>query len=256
MRFTVWLSARTARLLASSDKARSIRLWNLQTGQPLAELTGHEEAVTDLAFLPDGTLLSAGFDETLRLWNIEERNLIRTIELGAKVEKMAPLWDGRRVMLSGAHTGGWGMLTYDLEKGDRISPQPSAQSCLAVSADRRKALVGSVTGLLRVTDMESGELIVQLADPRAKAARDAAISPDGRFALTTTRDGSLHLWDLREGQLLSTVTGDTIGSVTLSPDGRFALTVGQGGKVGVWRLPEGVRLPEKEESLLPPTGND
>jgi hypothetical protein len=48
----------------------------------------------------------------------------------------------------------------------------------------------------------------------------------------------MHLWDLREGKLLTTATGDTIGTITLSPDGRFALTVGQSGKVGVWRLPE------------------
>jgi sugar lactone lactonase YvrE len=235
--------------LASSDRARSIRLWNLETGEARGELTGHTDAVTDLAFLPDGTLLSAGFDETLRLWNIERRELVRTIELGANVEKMAPLWDGKRVMLSGAHTMGWGMLTYDLEKGERISPTPSAQSCLAVSADQRKVLVGSVTGLMRVTDMESGELVVQLADPRANAARDAAISADGRYAITTTREGSMHLWDLHEGKLLTTASGDTIGTITLSPDGRFALTVGRGGEAGVWRLPESVWLPDNEKGL-------
>jgi WD40 repeat protein len=235
--------------LASSDRAKSIRLWNLETGEPQGELTGHTEAVTDLAFLPNGTLLSAGFDETLRLWNIEKRDLVRTIELGARVEKMAPLWDGKRVMLSGAHTGGWGVLTYDLEKGERVSPTPSAQSCLAVSADQRKVLGGSITGLMRVTNMESGELVVQLADPRAKAARDAAISADGRYAITTTRDGSMHLWDLAEGKLLTTATGDTIGTITLSPDGRFALTVGRSGELGIWQLPESVWPPDNEEGL-------
>jgi tRNA A-37 threonylcarbamoyl transferase component Bud32 len=233
------------KILASGDTARSIRLWDLESGDELAELTGHEADVTDLAFMPDGKhLLSAGFDETLRLWNVKQRKLVRTIDLGAKVEKMEPLWDGRRVMLSGAHTGGWGVLTYDVEKGKKIDPKASALSCLAVSADRRKTLIGSIAGLLKVRDAESGQLIVQMADPRAKAARDAAISPDGRFAVTTTRQGTMHLWDLKEGlfgRRLTSVDRETIGVVSLSPDGRFALTLGRRrGDVGIWQMPERV----------------
>lgn len=238
------------KLLASSDKSKSIRLWNFETGEQIAELTGHEDAVSELAFLPDGRLLAAGFDETLRIWDVVEHKLLRTIDLGAKVEKMEPLWDDRRVMLSGAHTGGWGVLEYDLSEGKRIDPQASAQSCLAVSADQRLALVGSITGLLRVTDMESGELLVQLADPRARAAMDAAMTSDGRFALTTTREHQMHLWDLNQARLLSSAEGPTIGSVVLSPDSRFAVTIRDEGSVGVWRLPEIVWRQKQSSSAI------
>jgi WD40 repeat protein len=186
--------------------------------------------------------LSAGFDETLRLWHVPERRLVRTFEIGAKVEKMAPLSDGRHVMLSGAHTGGWGMATYDLEQGGKVDTTPSIYSSLAVSADGRKILIGSVTGVLKVTaDADHGSIVVQLKDPRAGQARDAAITPDGRFAITTTREAQMHLWDLYEGKLLSTATDKSIGTITLSPDGRFALTIGRDSSgATVWRLPESV----------------
>ena len=242
------------RLLASGDNANTIRLWNFLTGEPLGTLNGHEGFVTDLAFLPDGRLLSSGFDETLRIWDVKQQKLLRTIELGAKVEKLEPLWDNQRVMLSGAHTGGWGMVTYDLEKGEKLDPEASAQSCLAVANDRRTTLVGTITGMLRVSDKETGKLIVQMADPRAKAARDAAILSDGRSAITTTRDGQMHLWNLEEGKRVASVTSDSIGTVTLSPDGRYALTIGREGGVSVWRLPEMVQSDSKDsDSTALPT---
>ncbi len=237
------------KLLASGDKAKSIRLWNLETGEQVGELTGHTDAVTDLAFMPDRThLLSAGFDDTLRLWHVADRKLVKTIDIGTKVEKMIPLLDGRRVMLSGAHTRGWGPTTYDLEQGEKINATPNAYSCMAVSADGRLSLIGSITGVLVVRDTVNEKVIVQMTDPRAKtardaAARDAAITPDGRFAITTTREKQMHLWDLHQGKVLSTAELDSISTISLSPDGRFALTIGNKGGVGVWRLPESVLEP-------------
>lgn len=232
------------KLLAAGDKAKSIRLWNLENGEQVGELTGHTDIVTNVAFMPDGThLLSSGFDDTLRLWHISDRKLVRTIDIGTKVEKMEPLPDGRRVMLSGAHTRGWGPRTYDLEKGEKIDATPNTYSCMALSADGRMSLIGSITGVLRVTDTDKGRLIVQMADPKANAARDAAITPDGRFAITTTRENQMHLWQLNTAKLLSRVEGETIGSISLSPDGRYAITIGSKGGVGVWRLPESVIEP-------------
>ena len=132
---------------------------------------------------------------------------------------------------------GWGGITYDLEKGGKIDATPNIYSCLAVSADGSKSLIGSITGVLRVSETDKDKLIVQMADPQANAARDAAITPDGRFAITTTREHQMHLWDLHGGKLLSYAEGETLGSIVLSPDGRYAVTIGGKGGVGVWRLP-------------------
>ncbi len=57
------------RLLASAGKDKTLRLWDLATGQPLRTLTGHTTAIWSVAFSPDGRLLaSASQDKTVRLW--------------------------------------------------------------------------------------------------------------------------------------------------------------------------------------------
>ena len=61
------------RRLASALVDNTVRLWNVDTGEPDgAPLTGHTDALADVAWSPDGhRLASAGDDNTVRLWNAD-----------------------------------------------------------------------------------------------------------------------------------------------------------------------------------------
>jgi hypothetical protein len=48
-----------------------MRIWNAMTGQPIATLIGHQDAVLSAAFSPDGTrVVTASADTTARIWDI------------------------------------------------------------------------------------------------------------------------------------------------------------------------------------------
>ena len=57
--------------LASSGWDRTVRLWDVASGQPIAVLEGHTDGVISVSFSPDGqTLASSGWDRTVRLWEV------------------------------------------------------------------------------------------------------------------------------------------------------------------------------------------
>jgi len=59
--------------LLASATGTQVQLWDLATLHASASLSGPQDAITDLAFSPDGkTLAASASDGTVRLWKVME----------------------------------------------------------------------------------------------------------------------------------------------------------------------------------------
>ncbi|MGD2157755.1 MAG: WD40 repeat domain-containing protein [Anaerolineales bacterium] len=66
--------------LASSSTDTTVELWDVDNGENLGTLVGHEGAVQTLAFSPDSKLLASGSgDSTIKIWKLDTKQLLTTL---------------------------------------------------------------------------------------------------------------------------------------------------------------------------------
>jgi WD40 repeat protein len=67
------------KILASGSRDKTIKLWNLVTGEQIRTFTGYSNSVYSVAISPDGKTLASGSDDkTIKLWNLATGEKIRT----------------------------------------------------------------------------------------------------------------------------------------------------------------------------------
>ena len=67
-------------ILASCAEDKTIKLWNLATGECVTTLFGHEQWVKCVAYSIDGKLLASGsIDRTIKLWNLARGECVNTL---------------------------------------------------------------------------------------------------------------------------------------------------------------------------------
>ncbi len=186
---------------------------------PTATLTGHAGIITALVFLDDKTLVSGGADRTIRVW-----------DLAARKEK-ARLGDGKHSVgcltlasATGHLFAGQGVTVRGYDPAGRevlrLSGHSDAVRCVALTADGKRMLTGSVDRTVRLWDLGRASEIQRFGPHRAEVT-GVALSPDGRIALSCSRDGTLRLWETSNGKevrAFGTPRGPAL-ALALTPDG-------------------------------------
>jgi WD40 repeat protein len=135
---------------------RTIRLWDVETGQELLKLTGHAERVSGVAFLAGDQAVSAAQDQTIRIWDLKTgQELFRFSGHTGPIHSLAVAPSGTH-LLTGAGGTDRTIRVWDLDSRDelrRYTAHEDAVCCLAVMANGKQFVSASSDKTLRLWNM-------------------------------------------------------------------------------------------------------
>ncbi len=228
--------------LAAAGEGSAVVLRDVATGQVVARLSGHADAVAALTFSPEGTTLaSAGYDGTVRLWDVAEgreravlkghTNWVFALAFSPDGATLASAGHDKTVRLWKVADGSaWATLSGPTGSVRALAFSPGGETLASAGADRTLTLWDLATLTVRGTlEGHRGTIRALAFAPRP--------NPNGRLA-SAGEDGEIRLWDVAEGRtkLVAVLAGhpDMAVCLAFSPGGATLVSGGLDATVKLW----------------------
>jgi uncharacterized protein (TIGR03067 family) len=221
-----WLAA----LAFENPPNATIELWDMVAVKRVGVLQGHTDRVVTMALTRDAKrLMSAGFDNTLRIWDVEKQSVLREFRI-SNPDSASLSSDGRLVAARDADdvckVNVWStetgelVQTFDTSKAGRLLRT-------AFFADGQRLVTGSLSGAIQIWRLsDDAELLrIQAHDG---PCYHVGVTPDNQQLVTSGADLRLRVWSLLDGTKLADAQAATqrFKRLAISPDGQHVITGG------------------------------
>jgi WD40 repeat protein len=234
--------------LASGSWDKTIKLWNVKTGNLLQTLTSHSNDINSVAYSPDGqTLASASNDKTIKLWNVKTGKLLQTLEGHSNLVNSVAYSPDGQTLASGSVDSTiklWnvktGNLLQTLEGHSYLGGYSYSVLSVAYSPDGQTLASGSEDDTIKLWNVKTGNLL-QTLEGHSIGVNSVTYSPDGQTLASGSSDDTIKLWNVKTGNLLQTLEGHSkrVLSVAYSPNGQTLASGSVDNTIKLWNVKTG-----------------
>ncbi|MBI2480522.1 MAG: protein kinase [Planctomycetia bacterium] len=237
------------------DKSAYLRIWDLETRQPLHTLQGHADAVTSISYSRDGKrLLTTSFDNTARIWNVDTGEQLQVLEGHSWwVWDAAFSPDESKVVTVSQDGTGIVWTLADGTKSPAFAGHQGPVYSVAFSPDGEHIASGGYDKRVLIWKAEDlqpfdfdGLLSDQVVPPpkfypldgHTAAVRSVQFSADGKLVLSAGHDNTVKVWSVDSPVALKTLRGHDswVRACAFSPDGQWVLSGGYDNHARLWNV--------------------
>ena len=248
-----------SKTLLSGSNDKTVRLWDVETGQLLHLLTGHRKRVKCVGISPDGQLLlSCSPDGQVRAWDRkllthkktgDSHYIVKASSRTITLVSALPVSPDRRspIFATGAEHGK--VSIWNLETGQwqrTIQAHSSPILSLAFSKDGQWLASGSQNHTIKLWDLNdpSEQYRYVIGNAHYSEILSLAISTQYQILVSGGADRTIKLWDLATGEKRSPkpiLEGHTgrVWCVAVSPDGSKIASASADFTVKLWDIQTG-----------------
>ena len=235
------------------QRDRTLKVWDVASGELLQTLEGHSDSVTAIAITPDGTRAVRDAATRRSRSGISAPPSRNRRFQGSCCSGHGG--DNRARQHACDHRGNdYAVRIWDLERGELLKAidagptleddvlAPGPVSTMLATADMTKVVSISRHVTVRVWRLEDGALVTTFS-PDFHSRNAIAVTPDDR-RVVLAREGGLTVWDLSTGDLVATRDGHAgvVTAIAAVPGGSQVVSAGEDGTLRLWDLDRAAEL--------------
>ncbi|MEB3181645.1 MAG: AAA-like domain-containing protein [Nostocaceae cyanobacterium] len=216
-------------------------------------LEGHHDRVTDISFSPDGQILaSASADNTVKLWNVQDGILVRSLAGHDSNVWSVSFSPNGRILASSGDDGTIRLWNATGRLLKTFKGHNQRLSSVSFSPNGKTLAVAAMDGSVGLFKVDDGSLI-QIIHGHTEPVVSVSFSPDGKKIATASFDLTLKLWNVEDASLIKTIKGHSnkLASVSFSPDGKIFATGSFDHTIKLWNVEDGSLIATLAGHLAP-----
>jgi len=216
-------------IIASSND-RTVKLWNIQTGN-LLQIFKHEEEIKKTIFSPNGQqIFTISGHKTAKLWDVKTGNLLQTFKNSEKITNTTFFNSNGMIMNASFNPLSEGMM---IKTGPAFLPSDRIKNA-SFSPNGEQIVI--ISDQVKLWNAQTGSLLHTFKYDRD--VENAIFSPNGEQVLTISGN-EIKLWNIQGDFLKTFKHDDRIENAIFSPNGKQILTASWDKKVKLWDVQTG-----------------
>ncbi|MEE2906386.1 MAG: protein kinase [Planctomycetota bacterium] len=232
--------------LVNGTRDGDILIIDMDTGDTISRLSGHEGEIVHLLHVADGTrLVSTSRDNTIRLWNLQTGQQMYSADYSWWTETPIALDSTTNLLVIPDRKQN--LQLVDVNNGEIRSVLKGHRervTQLEFDSTGTRLATADAEGGIRLWGLENDRLLA-LLQSHDQSVTGLAFSSDGSRLLSGSEDGSIKIWDPRVGREftdLQIFAQMPIRVIALSPDNQQIAAGLEDGSIRIWSTATGDQL--------------